>query len=132
MVHEDLMDGITITTPILITVVTALAGTIGLMFKLLMSSHAKALADQDSIKRSYQEMAVEAIKSAKETADFYRQKYESKAPIILAAPVISESHSASTKFQREAAQIATMRASLAAIKLAMSQSPRKEPEQGQE
>lgn len=126
------MDGITITTPIFVTVVTALAGTIGLMFKLLMASHEKALKDQESIKIAYRDMAAESIKSAKETADFYRQKYESKAPIILAAPVISESHSASTKFQREAAQVATMRASLAAIKLAMGQSPRKEPEQGQE
>lgn len=116
----------------LVAVVTALAGAVGLMFKLLMVSHAKSLTDQESIKKSYQEISNEAIKSAKDTADFYRQKYEGKAPIILAAPVISESHSPSTKLQRETAGVATMRASLAAIKLAMGQSPRGEPEHKKE
>lgn len=127
-----LAEGITIGTGIVVSVVTALVGGIGVLFKLVMSSHAKEVAQLESVKKSYEEIASEAIKSAKETADFYRQKYEGKAPIILAAPVISESHSPSTRIQRETAAVATLRATLAKIKLDMGQEPRREPEHKKE
>lgn len=132
-------EGVTITTPTIIAVVTTLAGAVIFMFKLFASGKEKQLADKDkqiaeleSTKKSWEEIAMEGIKSAKETADFYREKYESKPPILLAAPVISESHSPSTRAQRETARVATARASLANIKLVMGQTPRTEPEHKKE
>lgn len=125
-------EGITIAAPTIIGAFVALAGAVATMFKLYADAKNRQIAELESTKKSWEEMAMEGIKSAKETADFYRGKYESKAPILLAAPVISESHSPSTKVQREAAKVATARASLAAIKLSMGQSPRLEPEHKKE
>lgn len=124
--------GITVTGTVIISLLTTLGGGMVVLFKLYVSAKDKALADMESLKKSYEEIANEAIKSAKETQDYYRVKYEGKAPIILAAPVISESHSPSTKVQRETAQVATMRASLAKIKLEAEQLPRVEPEHKKE
>jgi hypothetical protein len=77
--------------------------------------------------KSYEEIAAEALKSAMETANYYRKKYEDKPPIMPLAPVISESHSDSTSRQRAEADIATKRAVMAQIKLALGQEPRSEP-----
>jgi len=125
-------DGLVITTPTIIAVVTALAGAIIFMFKLYAASKEKLIDALESEKKVYHDMAVEAIKSAKDTADFYRMKYEGKPPIVLAAPVISEGRSPSTREQRDTATLATLRASLAAIKLEMGQSPRIEPDHKKE
>ena len=115
---------------------------IATLFKLLISSKDrefaailaqkdKALADLDGMKKSYQEIAAEAVKSATETANYYRAK-EGKAPLILAPPVVSESHSPSTAMQREVAFIQTMRATVAKIKEVTGQEPRAEPEHAKE
>lgn len=112
-------------------------GVIGLLFRLLMTSKDREFAllsaqkdkyasDLESVKKSYQEIAAEALKSALDTANYYRQR-EGKAPIIPTAPVISESHSPSTPEQREAALVATMRAVMAKVKLITGQPPREEP-----
>ena len=124
--------GIVINAATIIAVITGLAGTIAFLFKLYAAAKDKQIAALESTKKSYEEMAVEAIKSAKETADYYRRVYENKPPILLTAPVISESHSPSTIIQRETARVATMRASLAAIKLEVGQTPRMEPEHKKE
>lgn len=86
-----------------------------------------AIAELVSIKKSYEEVAQDAIKSATATVNHYRQK-EGKPPMIPIAPVISESHSPSTAKQRETARIATMRATMANIRLLSGQIPRAEPE----
>jgi len=133
-----LAEGIVINTGIAVAVVTALAGAISMLFKLVMDSknaQIKALNDQIaglvSIQKSYEEMADEAIKSAKDTLNFYRQQ-EGKPPVIFDAKVISESHSPSTALQRLTADIATKRAALAKIKLTADQEPRVEPERAEE
>jgi len=129
-----LAEGIVINTGIATSVVLALAASISMLFKLLMdakNAQIKALNDQNagllSIQKSYEEMADEAIKSAKETLNFYRQK-DGKPPVVFDAKVISESHSPSTALQRLTADIATKRAALAKIKLTADQAPRLEPE----
>lgn len=124
-------EGIVVSSPLIISLVIALGSAIALLFKMVISSKDKQLADMESQKKSWEEIANEGVKSAKETADFYRAK-EGLPPIILAAPVISESHSPSTAKQRETAAIATKRASLAQIKLMMQQPPRVEPEHAAE
>ena len=125
-------EGINITSSMLVSLITTLGLAIVFLFKQVISAKDKQIEELQKIKISYQDIASEAIKSAKETADFYRGKYENKAPIVLAAPVISESHSPSTSAQRDASDVATKRASLAAIKLCMGQAPRVEPEHKKE
>lgn len=121
-------EGITITTPTIIAVVVSLAGAVAFMFRMYAAGKEKEIANLEGEKKVYYEMAIEGVKSAKATADYYRGKYEDKPPIVLAAKVISEGSSPSTKAQRETAELATLRASLAAIKLEMGQTPRTEPE----
>lgn len=94
-------------------------------FKLLMTQKEKALADLESQKKSYQEVASEALKSAMDTANYYRQR-DGKAPIIPLPAVVSESHSPSTPEQRETAALATMRATMAQVKVITGQEPRTE------
>jgi ABC-type phosphate transport system auxiliary subunit len=108
-----------------------LGSGIALLFKLLMASHArtvadleKRLGDVEALKRTYQEMAGEAIRSAKQTADFYRLKHENKPPIVLDEPVVPESSSPPSRLQKETATLATMRANMARIKREMGQAPR--------
>lgn len=98
---------------------------------LIMAQKDAAIAELISVKKSHQEMATDAIRSATEMANFVRSK-EGKPPIIPIAPVISESHSPSTEKQRETALIATMRAQMALIRVKMGQEPRQEPEQAVE
>lgn len=123
-------------------ILTVLVGVVAALFKLLIKEkddkHAAALAERakdaiecDGMKRAYQDIAAEAIKSAQATTDFYRQR-DGHPPMLMLAPVVSEGHSPSTTRQREAANIATMRAQVAAIKLAMNQEPRGEPEHAAE
>lgn len=126
-------------SPVYILAVIAGAGTIiALLFKmvlagrdrehnLLLAQKDAALMELDSLKKGYQEIAGEAIKSAMDTANYYRSK-DGKPPIDVAAPVISESHSPSTQKQREMALVQTMRATMAQIKVASGQAPRVEPE----
>ncbi len=123
----------------IIGVVTCLAGVVALLFRLVMTGKDAAISDLrleitdlKSKQKSYQEVADEALKSARETANYYRAKYEKLPPIMPLAPVISESHSPSTAKQREEAAIATMRAGMAQIKLATGQEPREEPEHAKE
>ena len=141
-------------TPVIIaTMLLGSGAVIAFLFKLLISSKDREMAlliaekdrmrfeietrnrqneiEMESIKKSYEEMAAEALKSARDTANYYRAK-EGKPPIIPVAAVISESHSPSTAKQREAAAIQTMRAEMAQIKLAVGQSPRLEPERADE
>lgn len=96
--------------------------------KLALQQMAAEKAEEVSRKRSYEEVAAEALRSNREMAD-YVLKMQNKPPMpVLLPPVISESHSPSTEAQRETARIATMRAEMAAIKREMGQEPRKEPE----
>lgn len=110
---------------------SALVGAVTMLFKLLIAAKDQAysskLAELESVKKSYQEIAAEAVKSAVDTTNFYRAK-EGKPPVLLVAPVISESHSPSTLIQREVAAIQTLRATVAQVKLEENQPPRKEPD----
>lgn len=122
---------------------------IALLFRLLISSKdreliaekerfAAELAEKErarleleSIKKSYQEIAAEALKSALDRENYYRQR-DGKLPLIPAAAVVPESHSPSTELQRETALVQTMRASLAYIKLSSGQEARPTPEEADE
>jgi hypothetical protein len=122
--------------PLYILALFAGSGTvIGVLFKLLISSkdalilskereYALALADKDKVnhdldalKKSYASIAEDAVKTAIDTTNFYRRKYEDKPPLVITAPVLPESHSPSTEAQREAAAIATLRAAMAVVAL---------------
>jgi hypothetical protein len=138
-------DGIILTSVMMLAGAGVLGGVITFLFKLLLAAkdqviaakdkaHELALsqlaaekAEEESRKKSYAEIAKEAVKSLTETDAFYRQR-EGKPPAIPVAPVVSESHSPSTAAQRETAEIATMRAAVARIKLDAGQEPRIEPE----
>lgn len=93
---------------------------------LAMKEKDRMLLELEGMKKSYQEIAAEAVKSFREVTNFYRAK-EGKPPVVLAPPVISESHSPSTAIQRETAAIQTMRAAMAKIKEETGQEPREEP-----
>jgi hypothetical protein len=143
-----LAEGITVETPYILAFLAGAGGVIALLFRLLITSKDEkyaaiiseketanalalkekdiAIAEKDSVNKSYKEMATEAVKSATDMANFMRHK-DGQPPIIPVAPVISESHSPSTEKQREAAEIATLRARLAATKLAVGQEAREEP-----
>jgi hypothetical protein len=112
-------------------VVAALVAAIGMIFKLYVAAMEKRyddlLKESEGFKKSYQEIALEAVKAQAETTNYYRVK-DGKPPLAIVAPVISESHSPSTQQQREAALIATLRAKVAAAKLADDQEPRQEPD----
>ena len=94
-------------------------------FALILAQKDADSKEQDSIKKSYQEIAQEAQQTAINTANFYREK-DGKPPLIIAAAVVPESHSPPTAMQRETALIASMRAVIANIRLATGQDPRKE------
>lgn len=124
-------DGVTIPISAIMGAVVVLGSAIGLLFKLLMGSKDKAIADLESRMKSLQEIADESTRAARDMGNFMRAQ-EGKAPIIPVAPVISESHSPSTKRQRDEAHIATLRADLAATKLAVGLPPRTEPVRAKE
>lgn len=129
-------EGITV-DPIFVYLAATLAGAgtvIAFLFRALITSKdretAIALKDKDrllaeveAMKKSYQEIAAEAIRSAAETTNYYRRK-EGLPPIVPVAPVIPESHSVPDAAQREAAEIQSMRARMAQIKLESGQEPR--------
>jgi len=135
-------EGITLEPAYLLTILAGAGGVIALLFRLLITSKdresALVMAEKDrvileleSVKKSYQEVAAEALRSALDTTNWYRQR-DGKPPLIPAAPVISESHSPSTEKQRETAALQTMRATMAAVKLVTGQEARQEPPHAQE
>lgn len=84
------------------------------------------LEDEKAVKQSYKDITKEAVASSKEMANYVLKK-DDKPPLLFVAPVVPESHSPSTVKQREAAEIATWRADMASLKLAVGQDPRAEP-----
>lgn len=142
-----LAEGVTLETPYLIGVFVGAGGVIAFLFRLLVTSMSRELAAEkerfamilaakDATQREtveqkkiYQEVASEAIRSAAETTNFYRQR-EGKPPLLLPVPVIPEGSSPSTARQLEQAQAASMRAAMVTIKAAVGQEPRKEPGHG--
>jgi hypothetical protein len=122
----------------LLTTLGGAGAVIAFLFRMIVKDKNDQIADKnaqilrmENTKHSYEDMTVEAIKSARATANFYLAR-DGKPPIVPLAPVISESHSPSTEDQREAARIATLRAEMAQVKVAVGQPPRVEPEHKQE
>jgi predicted RecB family endonuclease len=110
------------------------ATVIGTLFKLLISSKdnemkalrtekERAVLELQGINKTYRELAIEAVKSAEDMANFMRVK-EGKEPLVSVLPVLPETHSAPSLAQIEAAEIQTMRAKMAALKRATGQEPR--------
>ncbi len=125
----------------MLTMLVGAGGVIAILFKLLIASKDKEItsitmqwtkdvAELTSLKKSYQSIAEEAMKSALDTTNYFRAK-EGKEPLQMLVPVIPESHSASTAIQRETAHIQTLRAAVAQMKLAGGQPPKEEPERGE-
>lgn len=92
-------------------------------FAVLMREKDQQLLQQEGLKKSYQEIATEAVKSATETTNYYRHQ-EGKPPLIAVAPVIPESHSPPSPKQQEDAKIQSLRAEMAAIKIVTGQPAR--------
>lgn len=86
----------------------------------------KYYTELESVKKSYAEIAAESQKASKDMLDWWL-KSQGKPPVLFVAPVVSESHSDSTLAQRETAAIQTMRATMAALKLAAGLEARAEP-----
>jgi hypothetical protein len=120
--------GVSIPLSAILGGVVVLGSSIGLLFRLLLGSKDKAIADLESRMKSLQEIADEASKAARDMGNFMRAK-EGRSPIIPVAAVVPEAHSPPTQRQREEAHIATLRAELAATKLAVGLDPRKEMQQ---
>lgn len=94
-------------------------------YELLLAEKERQNKELESAKNSMKEIASEAVRSYLATANHYRQK-EGMPPIVPLVAVVSESHSPPTKEQREAAEIATMRARMAQINMAVGIAPRRE------
>lgn len=142
-----LADGIQIETPYALAILTGSGVVIGTLFKLLISSkdreHATALREKDmllkelvearnnaeALNKSNREIAADAVKSATDMLNFFRSK-EGLPPVLPLAAVLPESHSPSTPKQREAAELETIKATLAAVKLAAGLPPKEAPPQG--
>jgi hypothetical protein len=86
----------------------------------------KQLEETKQLNKTLYSVAEEGAKSALTMANYIRAK-EGKPPVPLVAPVVPEGNSPPNATQREAALLATMRANLAAVKLATGQEARKEP-----
>jgi hypothetical protein len=96
-------------------------------YDLLLAEKERQNKELESAKNSMKEIASEAVRSYLATANHYRQK-EGMPPIVPLVPVVAESQSPPTKEQREAAEIATMRAKMAQINMAVGIAPpREEP-----
>ena len=118
-----------IASTVIFAAVVSMAGAIAVLFKLFISAKDRANSELESALKSWKDVAEESMKSHRQTIDHYRAK-EGKPPLPPPlAPVIPESHSPSTRQQRENAAIATARANVAAIKLAVGQPPRVDPEE---
>lgn len=118
---------------ILLAAVTGAGGVIALLFKMLIASKEKEienlksqLADMESVKDTFKDVAAEAMRSVVETTNYYRIK-DGKPPLILPIKVVAEGSSPPKERQREAATAATMRATMVVIKEATGQEVRKEP-----
>lgn len=129
-------DGITLSSGYALAMLAGAGGVISVLFRLLITSkdreNALVVGEKDrlikeleGVKKAYEEIAHEAIRSAFASANLYRAR-DGLPPIPVVAPVLPESHSPSSPTQREAAMIQTQRAALAALKLGMGQ-PAKSP-----
>jgi hypothetical protein len=136
--REVLAEGITVDAPYVLAIMAGAGSVVGILFKLLIASRDRefalilaerdrSIAELEGIKKSYSDMAAEAVKASRDITNYYREKL-GESPLVPTAPVISESHSPSTAKQREAAFVQTLRADLAQVKLASNQPPRVEPE----
>lgn len=119
-------EGILISAPLFIGTVTALCGAIAYMFKLVLASHKREVKVLEDDKNRLESIADEGISSALDTANQLLRK-EGLPLVIPLAKVVPEGASPSTPRTREDARLATKRAIMAQIKLAMKQEPRKEP-----
>jgi len=123
---DDSSEGLRLPTSVIISVVVALAGAIAGLFAMLMASNRKTIADLESRIKVYQDIATEAMRSARQMANYVRSR-DGKEPIILDPPVITESRSPSTALQRDDAFRETLKAAMAKIKRAVGQPPHEEP-----
>jgi hypothetical protein len=89
----------------------------------LAKEREKDFKEMEGFKKSYAEIATEAVRSQVAIVNFYREK-EGKTPLVATAPVVAESHSLPTAEQTEAALIQTLRAQVAKVKDMVGQSPR--------
>lgn len=92
----------------------------------MIAENEKDKRELENTKKAYGGIAQEAVKAYKDTVNNQRTK-DGQPPVQIVAPVITESNSPSTAKQREDAEISTLRAQMAAVKLADGQEPRKEP-----
>lgn len=127
--------------------VSTLGGAIYVIFNLLMKAHDARIADQqtqselrlkeqatqydkrleevDSQRKSYKEIAEEAVAAVEKTA---REVFQTagKRPVLSLAPVVPEHSSPVTPEQQETAELQTMRARVTAATLALGL-PAREP-----
>lgn len=128
-------EGITIITGLLV----AMGTTVVFLHRHLMAAkdaeRERLLADREALvkqleakKKSYEQIAQEAVHALVEVADKQRAR-EGRPPVTPLASVVPESSSPSTPAQRDDAAIATLRARMAAVKVDQGLPPRLEPPQ---
>lgn len=119
---------------IIMWVITAVLGFLNTVFAgWMLYLNAKLAAEKernrylDSSRLSWKELAKEGRQTTQGMANAVLEK-EGLPPVVQVAPVVSESHSPSTEKQRDEAELATEKAAIVAIRLAVGQQPRPEPE----
>lgn len=100
--------------------------------KAAMSAYNAALTERDrlmsekvSAEKSYKEVASEAYRTATDILNHYR-KMEGKPPVLPPAPVVAEGHSPPDDKQKKTAELQTLRANMAQLRLVAGLPPRKE------
>lgn len=110
----------------IVSIVVSLGSVIALLYREGQRAKDARIKEMEDRLKSYSQIAGEAVKEYADAVNHYRSK-DGKLPVSLAPSVISESHSDSTPKQRDEAAIATLRATMAAIKAAEGLPPREEP-----
>lgn len=108
------------------SIIVCLGAVIGLLYRAGQKAKDDQIIEMKERLKSYSEIAGEAVTEYATAVNHYRAK-DGKARVNLAPPVISESGSPSTPKQRDEASIATLRATMAAIKEAEGLPAREEP-----
>lgn len=103
--------------------VAALATAVGALFKMLMISHARELADMKEQRDSFREIGAEATDKLV-LVSIEKAKRDGKTIIPALAAVVPEHNSPTTQKQQEAAELQTMRAKLTAATLQLGLPPR--------
>ncbi len=137
-----LLADVIVSSPLMISVVVALAGGITGLFWMLIASkereHVALLKEKErdireleNLWKSFRDIAQDGVKVTTARENAFRHK-EGLPPMTMPLDVVPEAFSPSTELSRANAEIATLRAALAFIKQSAGLPPMDMPEIGSE